>query len=963
MNAAKTSIPTIKPTAKKRQTPFWNEECKKARNKSKTCKNRWHRTRLQRDNIEYNRARAQSRKAMRNAKRTSWMKFVSTLNSSTPCAEVWNRVRKIAGKYKAKHLPVVKDDRGKIQCNPKTVAEVIGDKFASYSNGHTYSEAFQRTKQQLEKEELNFEARDTMYNKYFTIEELKEALSNCQDTSPGPDKIHNAMIRHLHPSALHQILVLFNQIWREGTIPESWRSAIVIPIKKEGKDGLDPTHYRPISLTSCLCKLMERMICLRLRWFLDSEKKIAAKQFGFRKCHSTSDPMLMLEHDISQAFSRRRMILAVSFDLEKAYDTTWKRGILNSLYDMELRGNLPNFIADFLRDRNFKIQIGSILSEKKPQIEGLPQGSVLSCDLFKIAINDIVRNIPPGMEHLLYVDDLLIYCEGGNLRTLERRIQGAISSISRWAEMHGFKFSATKTQGILFSRRGERTIPHLTLFNQQIPIKNEIKFLGLIFDSRLTWSNQIKKLKNECRSPLMLLKHLSHLDWGADKATLTKLYRSLIQSKLNYGCEIFSTKEKITEAINKIQNEALRTISGAFKSSPIKSMQVDCNILPLDLQVLQVGARHYMRTKQEPTSPISELVATASEDNVVWSFMSNVRTLLGDDIENDLKIMPPTNENPPWNMSPVDVCAGISEEASPHDPILNATLFRDHIDQHKAYTAVFTDGSKNSLGVGSAVVIPSLSLEDSRSLPSDASIFSAESMAIIIGLELIDRLPKRKYIIHSDSLSVLSSLRQFDPPNPLIKKIREWIEFLCSTGDTHIKFCWIPAHAGIMGNELADCVAKRATSRAPIQMNLPYSDYLPRIRASIRNKWQSQWDLEAQNKLRLIHPSIRRWESSYHKRRRYETILTRLRIGHCNFSHVHLMKKEPQPRCCGVPLTVKHVLVSCVQHRRQRETMYPGANALTPDELLRRMLSDDENKFNVESLMNFLKNINMFNKI
>lgn len=391
-------------------------------------------------------------------------------------------------------------------------------------------------------------------------------------------------------------------------------------------------------------------------------------------------------------------------------------------------------------------------------------------------------------------------------------------------------------------------------------------------------------------------------------------------------------------------------------------MQVDCNILPMDLQVLQVGARHYLRMKQEPTSPVSEVVTSALQNNVRWNFTRNIQTLLGDNIEAELQVMLMTNTRPPWSTAPADVCTGITGETSLGEPTLNAALFREHIEHHEAYTPVFTDGSKNSQGVGSAMVIPTLSLEDSRSLPMDASVFSAESMAIILSLELIDRLPKGRYIIYSDSQSVLTSLRQFQPTNPLIGKIREWIEFLCSNGETSIKFCWTPAHTGIMGNEMADCVAKRATSRAPIQMNLPFSDYLPRIRAGVQNKWQSQWDQETLNKLRVIRPNVGKWESSYHKSRRYETILCRLRIGHCNFSHVHLMKKEPQPRCCGVPLTVKHLLVSCGLYRTERESMFPGANALTPDELLKRMLAEHAG-FDIERLMEFMRRTETYRKV
>ena len=143
-------------------------------------------------------------------------------------------------------------------------------------------------------------------------------------TSPGPNEIQYTMLKHRHPSGLQITLKLFNKIWREGTSPNAWRLATVISIKKERNNGLHPYHYRPISLTSCFFKLMKRLTSKRLQWYLEKENSIAEKQFGFRKRHSTADPLLMLQHDISQAFTRKRNILAVSFDLEKAYDTTWK---------------------------------------------------------------------------------------------------------------------------------------------------------------------------------------------------------------------------------------------------------------------------------------------------------------------------------------------------------------------------------------------------------------------------------------------------------------------------------------------------------------------------------------------------------------------------------------------------------------------------------------------------------------
>ena len=479
----------------------------------------------------------------------------------------------------------------------------------------------------------------------------------------------------------------------------------------------------------------------------------------------------------------------------------------------------------------------------------------------------------------------------------------------------------------------------------------------------MTWSSHIKKLKNDCQPSLSLMRNLSHLSWGADKKTLTHLYKALVQSKLNYACQTYCNNSKITEAVNKIQNEGLRIISGAFKSSPIKSLQVDCNIMPLELQVLETSCRHYIRLKQETRSLIRELVAEAFQTRPGWTFRANVETLLGESSEDDFKVIAFTRTlTPPWAMVTAEVCEGIANDASHSAPYLVAALFLEHAAEHKEHIPIYTDGSKNQEGVGSAAVIPALSMSDSISLPKNASIYSAEAMAIILALEMIDYLPQNNYIIHSDSQSVLMAVRQFDPTNLLIRKIRHWIHFLETQSEKRVTFCWIPAHVGIQGNETADVLAKTATSRPAIPLSLPHTDYRSYIRTLAREKWQNDWSLQEQNKLQTIRPFIRKWESSFHKRRKYETTLTRLRIGHCNFSHVHLMKNEPQPRCCGVPRTVEHVLVCCAINQVIRDTMFPEFRRLSPNDRMRRLLAEGEH-FNIEKLMDYLYKIYLIDKI
>ena len=211
------------------------------------------------------------------------------------------------------------------------------------------------------------------------------------------------MLRHVSPSTKNFIIQLFTRIWFENAFPSSWELAHILPFSKPGKDSSKVTNYRPIALTSCLCKLMEKMVNARLVWFLERKGILSPSQCGFRKIYSTSDALIRLEASICEAFAPNHHHLTV---LEKAYDTTWKYGILKKLHSCGLRGELPMLIKAFLRLRKFQVQVGNVFSQRKIQEEGVPQGSVLSVTLFALAINDVAEVIPPGILTTLLVDDI-----------------------------------------------------------------------------------------------------------------------------------------------------------------------------------------------------------------------------------------------------------------------------------------------------------------------------------------------------------------------------------------------------------------------------------------------------------------------------------------------------------------------------------------------------------------------------
>ena len=488
-------------------------------------------------------------------------------------------VRKIQGKGKSASVNHLKKNNTHVT-SKKDIADTLADNFSEKSSSENYSAKFRKIKDQQEKQKLKFTSDNTeSYNSKFSFSELTDALSKAHDSSPGPDDIHYQLLKHLPSSSLSILLEIYNSIWATGNIPKSWKEATIIPIPKPDKDHTDPSNYRPIALTSCVCKTMERMINDRLTWFLESNNIITNFQSGFRHQRSTNDHLVRLETFIREAFIKKEHLVSVFFDLEKAYDTTWKYGIMKDVHDIGLKGRLPLFLQNFLTDREFKVKVGSTLSELHNQEQGVPQGSILSVTLFSLKINNIVKTLNPGVDCSLYVDDFLICYRSKNMHTIERQLQQNLNNIQEWATRNGFKFSKSKTVCMHFCQlRKAHDDPVLTLDGQPIPVVEETKFLGVIFDKKLTFIPHIKKLKAKCQKALNLLRVVAHTYWGADRKILLNLYRTIVRSKLDYGCIVYgSARPSYLKTLDTIHHQGIRLALGAFRTSPAESLLVEAN--------------------------------------------------------------------------------------------------------------------------------------------------------------------------------------------------------------------------------------------------------------------------------------------------------------------------------------------------------------------------------------------------
>ena len=271
------------------------------------------------------------------------------------------------------------------------------------------------------------------------------------------------------------------------------------------------------------------------------------------------------------------------------------------MHEIGLRGNLPAFAEGFLSFWEFCVRLGASHSEYFVQEEGLPQGSVPSVTLFAIAINEITKQLWPEVHCTLYVDDFTIFVSAATITHSTRIIQIASNNLEQWTKTKGMRFSIEKTVAIKFEKRKKCEEPQLTLHGSRVQVRESTRYLCLIIDKRLNWKDRVDHLRAKCISSVNLIKHVSHLSWGADRKTLQRLYTTLVQSKLDYGAQVYgASKSNVLKRMEPIQNACLRAITGAFRSSPAVSLCVETGMLPLDFSRDMLTLKHFFKIQSLP---------------------------------------------------------------------------------------------------------------------------------------------------------------------------------------------------------------------------------------------------------------------------------------------------------------------------------------------------------------------------
>ena len=409
------------------------------------------------------------------------------------------------------------------------------------------------------------------------VKKFRQVLSQTKsNSSPGEDLISYDVMKKCSDKSLEVLCKLINHCLAKNVFPSRWKYAQIKMLVKPGKDPRTPTGYRPISLISCLGKIYERYVCEHLVQKLTEKKYLADVQAGYQKGKSSQEHLFRLAQDVFNGFKERKCTIGIFSDVHKAFDAVWINGLKLKIKNIGLPTQLQNILFSFLTDRFLKVNVDGSVSNSVRLEAGTPQGSCLSPILYLIFVNDLTSTVDRKYTSVSqYADDVNLYCTDRSAKVAEIHLQNALDNVIQWCRKWQVQMNAGKSQVVMFSKcpthRNEDV--NLKMFGQTIPTGNEATYLGVIFDSRLTWEHHINNISQRAYGRLNILRAMASLSKKHNPSLLTQLYNTTTRSIFEYSSVcIISSANTHLQKLQVIQNEALRIILKVPAYVPIAKM-------------------------------------------------------------------------------------------------------------------------------------------------------------------------------------------------------------------------------------------------------------------------------------------------------------------------------------------------------------------------------------------------------
>ena len=853
---------------------------------------------------------AELREMIKHAKEESWKEALGDAIDDADERKTWMFIKSLNGSPDNNSPNEVMKHNGEIIASNRKKADIFASHYARVSS-HKFTKEERAVNLRFKK----FMQSPTVQQPFapFTMKELKSAIKRMKKKgAPGPDELPPTFFKALGPKALQTLLEIFNRSMEEGFCPQIWRNAIIIPLLKAGKSPSAIESFRPVSLTSCAVKIMERMVAERLTRLAEKLGLFNKLQAGFRKGRSCEDQILRIVQAIEDGFQQKKLhrSVLVLLDFSKAYDTVWRERLLLTMGERGIPLQLINWLKGFLHNRQANVKFCDAMSGTRTMKQGLPQGSVLSPILFVFYINELADILPESVLSTLFADDVGILATSRDREKAQQMAQEAVDVVVEWSGKWKLSLNATKSEVSYFSTWNKEADhkPSVMINGAPIPFKKTPRLLGVLLDRQLTFNAHVEHIKKEVTSKMGMLSALANTEYGWRKDDLKVVYNTFIHSRIHYAAAAWQPWLSDTNigVLDALQNRALRIMSGQVSSTPKEALRAEMDMS--SFATLRNRSCLLSREKAErlpedhPRSLALRSGIPPRNERTSWlSRGAELTKLLPRDVSPRLPLQIPLAD--PWRLD---------NEFEVH-PLLPGVSSRDDEEATKREAAIrrinnlnpdimiYTDGSAAAgcRNGGSAVVIttgdaesPDVSEVIRRRGASHTSSYEEECQAM---WDVTEWLKRQKWEEWQEQLKVVICTDSQSMCKALLEGSAELEEMTMALNSCpgQLIIQWIPGHSNIPGNEIADEEAKKATEEEEVGRPVSLAAVKPAIKSHVKD------GAIVHQRTRQVYSCKSKQKDKLIRNRSEQVLLARVRSGHhpALWTYKHRLNPAEDPSC------------------------------------------------------------------
>ena len=537
--------------------------------------------------------------------------------NAAECLEFWKRFNNLFKVRTEKGVDPLIDDDGQLMTENEDIEEILFSTF--FESKHlaigdfddVFYDAVNNIYSDIKANNYEMEIQDEVQqklNEEITMKEIKKAIKStkCGNKSVDNHNMHPKMLHSLGPNALKILMKLFNCCLYQGEWV--WKTAKVIFLKKDGKDTYAvPGSYRPISISSYIGKLLEKILAARLTEFLKARNILDPNQEGFTENRNTVRYLNRLHLETQSDLLENNTVIGLFVDFEKAFDSVWKKGLIVKMSKLHIQGRILKLIDNFLESRKVQLDINGKVGPLQNSNEyGLPQGSALSPVLFKIYLLDILEEYNTSGDTRVYkfADDGTIKIKKESTAQCVASLFSVTNSIHDWTRKWRMivNCAPNKTEYIVFgtAEKNAKDIPEtIRLGEKQIKRVQQTKVLGLLVDEKMSYIPHSKKVNNKLNGSWANMCKYTNKHYGFNQSVITQIAKSYFISSLQYAGHVWQNSKSIKE-IESIWYKIIKSAVGATFNIRLSVAEVILGLPPLSVQNNVNQVKHYLKLNIRP---------------------------------------------------------------------------------------------------------------------------------------------------------------------------------------------------------------------------------------------------------------------------------------------------------------------------------------------------------------------------